>query len=147
MPVKAFSIEDGNLQTKSIISARTRQYTDIDLTFTNKTTGDIYKKTDAAAVKQAVKNLLLTNTTEKPFKPYYGGDLNRFLFSLSEDFDEDDIKDLIAAAIQNYEPRVRLKNIQVSITPDNYDAKVTVVFQIISTSEIVSLDVSIARLR
>lgn len=147
MPAKAFSIEDGDLQTKSIITARQRQYTDIDLTFTKKSTGEIYKKTNAAAVKQAIKNLLLTNTTEKPFQPYFGGDLNRFLFSLSEDFDEEDMKDMIAAAIQNYEPRVRVKDIQVLILPDNYDAKVTVVFQVISTSETVSLDVSIARLR
>lgn len=147
MPVKAFSIEDGNLQTKSIIAARQRQYTDIDLTFTNKATGDIYKKTNSAAVKQAIKNLLLTNRTEKPFQPYYGGDLNRFLFSLSEDFDEDDVRDNIAAAIQNYEPRVRVRDIQVLILPDSYDVKVTVIFQVISTSEVVSLDVSIARLR
>jgi len=147
MPAKAFSIEDGNLQTKSIVAARQRQYTDIDLTFTNKATGDIYKKTNSAAVKQAVKNLLLTNRTEKPFQPYYGGDLNRFLFSLSEDFDEDDVKDNIAAAIQNHEPRVRVRDIQVLILPDSYDVKVTVIFQVISTSEVVSLDVSIARLR
>ena len=147
MPAKAFSIEDGNLQTKSIIAARQRQYTDIDLTFTNKTTGDIYKKTNTAAVKQAIKNLLLTNRTEKPFQPYYGGDLNRFLFSLSEDFDEDDVRDNIAAAIQNYEPRVQVRDIQVLILPDSYDVKVTVIFQVISTSEVVSLDVSIARLR
>ena len=147
MPAKAFSIEDGNLQTKSIVAARQRQYTDIDLTFTNKVTGDIYKKTNSAAVKQAVKNLLLTNRTEKPFQPYYGGDLNRFLFSLSEDFDEDDVRDNIAAAIQNYEPRVRVRDIQVLILPDSYDVKVTVIFQVISTSEVVSLDVSIARLR
>jgi len=147
MPAKAFSIEDGNLQTKSIVAARQRQYTDIDLTFTNKATGDIYKKTNSAAVKQAVKNLLLTNRTEKPFQPYYGGDLNRFLFSLSEDFDEDDVKDNIAAAIQNHEPRVRVRDIQVLILPDSYDIKVTVIFQVISTSEVVSLDVSIARLR
>jgi len=147
MPVKAFSIEDGNLQTKSIISARQRQYVDIDLAFANKTTGDVYKKTGAAAVKQSIKNLLLTNRTEKPFNPYFGGDLNRFLFSLSEDFDEDDLREMIAAAIQNYEPRAVVKDIQVLIFPDNYDAKVTVVFQVVSTSEIVSLDVSIARLR
>ena len=147
MSAKAFSIEDGNLQTKSLIAARQRQYSDIDLTFTNKTTGDIYKKTDAAAVKQSIKNLLLTNRTEKPFQPFFGGDLNRFLFSLSEDFDEDDMRDKIAAAISNYEPRVKIRDIQVLILPDYHDVKVTVIFQIISTSEVVSLDVSVARLR
>lgn len=147
MPAKAFSIEDGDLQTKSITTARVRQYSDIDLTFTNKTTGDIYKKTSAAAVKQAVKNLLLTNRTERPFQPNFGADLNKFLFSLSTEFDEEDMKEEIAAAIQNYEPRARVKSIDVNVTPDRNDVRVTVVFQVISTSEIVSVDVSIARLR
>ena len=44
MVTKAFSIEDGNLATRSILVARKRDYKDIDLSFTNKTTGEIYKK-------------------------------------------------------------------------------------------------------
>ena len=66
MVTKAFSIEDGNLSTKSITTTRQLTFTDIDLTFTAKPSGEIYKKTDAAAVKQAIKNLLLTNKMEKP---------------------------------------------------------------------------------
>lgn len=147
MVTKAFSIEDGSLATRSILVARKREYKDIDLSFTNKTTGEIYKKTNAASVKQAVKNLLLTNRTEKPFQPYYGGELNKFLFELSTEFDEQDIKDHILLAIENYEPRARVLDIQVYIFPDSYEAKVTVVFQIVSTSEIASVEVSLARTR
>jgi len=147
MVTKAFSIEDGSLATRSILVARKRDYKDIDLSFTNKTTGEIYKKTNAASVKQAVKNLLLTNRTEKPFQPYYGGELNKFLFELSTEFDEQDIKDHILLAIENYEPRARVLDIQVYIFPDSYEAKVTVVFQIVSTSEIASVEVSLARTR
>ena len=147
MVTKAFSIEDGSLATRSILVARKRDYKDIDLSFTNKTTGEIYKKTNAASVKQAVKNLLLTNRTEKPFQRYYGGELNKFLFELSTEFDEQDIKDHILLAIENYEPRARVLDIQVYIFPDSYEAKVTVVFQIVSTSEIASVEVSLARTR
>lgn len=147
MVTKAFSIEDGDLQTKTLLSTRTRQYKDIDLKFENKPSGEIYKKTDAASVKQAVKNLLLTNRTEKPFQPYYGGNLNDFLFELSEDFDQEEIRDYIFSAVSNYEPRAVVLDVQSIILPDNNDVKVTVVFQVVSTSEIVSLDVSLARLR
>ena len=79
---KAFSIEDGNLQTRSLVTTRNRLYKDIDLSFdhkptdgTNPTTADVYKKEDAAAVKQAVKNLLMTNFGEKPFNLFYGANL------------------------------------------------------------------------
>ena len=47
---RAFSIEDGNLNTRSIITSRNRVYSDIDLTFTKRPDGDVYRKTDAAAV-------------------------------------------------------------------------------------------------
>ena len=69
MPTRAFSIEDGNLASKTILTSRTKSSEDIDLSFAAKPSGDVFKKTDAAAVKQAVKNLLLTNFSEKPFLP------------------------------------------------------------------------------
>lgn len=147
MVTKAFSLEDGNLSRKTLLGTKTKEYKDIDLTFTNKPSGDIYKKNEAASVKQAVKNLLLTNTTEKPFEPYYGGDLNAFLFSLSEDFDVEDIRDYIFTAVSNYEPRALVIDVQALIVPDRHDVKVTVVFQVVNTSEVVSVDITLARLR
>ena len=55
----AYSREDqGDLNTSTVKSARNRQFIDIDLNFTAKsTTGDIFKKTEQAAVKQSIKNL------------------------------------------------------------------------------------------
>lgn len=147
MVTKAFSIEDGNLSKKTLLGTKTKEYLDIDLSFTAKPSGDLYKKSEAAAVKQAVKNLLLTNTTEKPFQPYYGGDLNDFLFELSEDFDEEDIRDYIFTAVSNYEPRATVLDVKSLVIPDRHDVKVTVVFQVVNTSEIVSIDITLARLR
>ena len=144
---KAFSIEDGNLSNTTITSSVSRTYRDIDLTFANRPSGDVYKKTDAAAVKQAVKNLLLTNRGEKPFRPNFGGNLNDFLFSLSEEFDELDIKETVANVITNYEPRVIVRQVNVNVEPDYNSIEINVVFQIISTNTIESVDVTLARLR
>ena len=85
---KVFSIEDGNIGNANLISARKITYADIDLSFANKPSGDIFKKEHAAAVKQSVRNLLMTNFSEKPFLPRYGGNLNSFLFSLNTEVDE-----------------------------------------------------------
>jgi len=71
MPAKAFSIEDGNLNTSSISTTKSVVYTDLDLFFSPKPSGDVYKKQDVAAVKQSVKNILMTNFMEKPFNPEY----------------------------------------------------------------------------
>ena len=53
--------EDGFLEVSTLVGTRTKIHKDIDLTFANKPSGEIFKKESAAAVKQAVKNLMLTN--------------------------------------------------------------------------------------
>lgn len=147
MPTRAYSVEDGNLATKSIVTSQSRTYTDIDLSFQKKTTGDIFKKTDAASVKQAIKNILLTNRTEKPFNPNFGGDLNKFLFSLDTEFDEYEIEDAIITTLAANEPRVRVLKIDPVLSPDFNSVNVTIKFQVLSTSTIEQISLSLTRLR
>ena len=147
MVTRAFAVEDGNLNTVSLVTSRNRVYKDIDLTFAKKPSGEIYKKTDAAAVKQAVKNLLLTNKFEKPFQPEFGGDLNNLLFELVDNDTVYEIDGAIREAIRKYEPRARVRQVATNLQPDANSISVTVTFQIISTEEIVTLDTTITRLR
>ena len=147
MAQKAYSIEDGNLQSKSILTTRQKVYKDLDLTFARAANNDVFKKNDAAAVKQSVKNILLTNKLEKPFNPTFGGNLNDFLFELSSFTDEESIEDEVKNTINNYEPRARIREVVARIQPDINDVKVTVAFQVINTLEEVVLNVSLARLR
>ena len=143
---RAFSVEDTNL-SKSLIASRGTDYKDIDLAFAAKPAGDVFKKTDAAAVKQAVRNLLLTNRGEKPFQPDFGADLNEVLFNLDTEFDPDFVQDLIAEAIKNFEPRALVLSVSVSTDGDNNRLDATVEFQVVNTEEIVTTEVSLARLR
>lgn len=143
---RAYSTEDTNL-SKSLISSRGTDYKDIDLAFAAKPAGDVFKKTDAAAVKQAVKNLLLTNRGEKPFQPDFGANLNEVLFNLDTEFDPDFVQDLIAEAIKNFEPRALVLSVSVSTDGDNNRLDATVEFQVVNTEEIVTTEVSLARLR
>ena len=84
MVTKAFSIEDGN-QSSSLLTSRSTKYSDIDLLFANKLSGDIFKKVDAAAVKQSVKNIVRTRKGEKPFNPEFGSNIGDFLFELADE--------------------------------------------------------------
>ena len=143
---RAFSIEDGSLD-KSIVSSRNVDYKDIDLTFSPKPAGDIFKKVDAAAVKQSVKNLLLTSRGEKPFNNFFGSNLNSALFALDTEFDPEFVQNLIFDAITNHEPRARVLSVTVQLKPENNTLDTTVEFQIVNTKEIVTLDVSLARVR
>ena len=143
---RAFSIEDGTLD-RSIVSSRNVAYKDIDLTFSPKPAGDIFKKVDAAAVKQSVKNLLLTSRGEKPFNNFFGSNLNSALFALDTEFDPEFVQNLIFDAITNHEPRARVLSVTVLLKPENNTLDTTVEFQVVNTKEIVTLDVSLARVR
>jgi phage baseplate assembly protein W len=139
--------EDVRLGSSSILGTRTKVYKDIDLTFAAKPSGEIFKKTDAAAVKQAVKNLMLTNYFEKPFQPKFGANLRALLFDLADDEAEEDIEDRCINAINVFEPRARALNVTAIAKPDRNSIQVVVEFQVINTDEIVKFTSTLARLR
>lgn len=147
MVTKAFSIEDGNLNKATLVTSRNRVYSDIDLLFENRPSGDIYKKVDLAAVRQSVKNILMTNHGEKPFLPFFGANLRSLLFELSSPTLEEDINSAIRIALRNYEPRAVVQRVIVQSSPDYNSIWVTVEFRIINTTEVVSVQVDLTRLR
>jgi len=144
---KVFSIEDGNIGNANLVSARKITYADIDLSFANKPSGDIFKKEHAAAVKQSVRNLLMTNFSEKPFLPRYGGNLNSFLFSLNTEVDELALEEKIIETVEIFEPRASVKNVEVISNENRNEVAVTVTFQVLSTNEVITTEISLTRLR
>jgi len=144
---RVLSTEDGNLQKSTLISSRAVDYLDIDLTFAKRPAGDIYKKRDAAAVKQSIKNLLLTDFYEKPFQPFFGANLRAMLFELADEDTEDEVEENIRNAINKYEPRAEILTISVNVLPDQNDMRVSVYFKIISTQETVTFTTNLSRLR
>lgn len=157
MATRVFSNEDGNPNSKSIIVSRTKENKDIDLSFTSKfigtdksgnvINGDIFKKSNAAAVKQAVRTLLLTNYTERPFMQRFGGNLSDMLFRLSTEVDDANLEGRIINSIENYEPRVQILNINSVISADQNEVRVTVTFLILSTLQTESVEINLTRLR
>jgi hypothetical protein len=144
---RAFSLEDKNLNTSSITTSRNRLYKDVDLTLAIKGNGDVYKKLDAAAVKQSIRNLILTNHGDKPFRYNYGGNLRDLLFDLADDETEFDIESTIISTVERFEPRAQIINVNAKSDPDNNSVAVTIVFNIVNTKEKVTFTTILARLR
>jgi phage baseplate assembly protein W len=143
---RAVSIEDGDL-TYSFNTGRISPYKDIDLSLSRNFQGDVYRKLDAESVKQGVKNLLMTNQLEKPFRPDFGADLQSLMFDLADPTIEIDIENKIEYAIRKYEPRALLEKVTAKARPDENSVFVTVVFSIINTAQRVTLSTTITRLR
>jgi phage baseplate assembly protein W len=145
---KAFSIEDGNLSNSPITTSVKRTNSDIDCSFErNPTTNDVYKKTEAAAVRQSIKNLLMTNRGSVPFKPVYGGDLESFLFQLDTEIESYDIEEAVRTQIELFEPRAVLRRVTANIQGDYNSVSLTIVFQVINTSKVVTMELAISRAR
>lgn len=97
---------------------RQPDYTDLDLDFFRTTTGDVSVKKGDEAIKRSVRNLIMTNFFERPFRSYIGSNVRGLLFENLDDFTASRIKDAIFDTINNFETRVSL--IEVDIKPD-YD--------------------------
>ena len=157
MPTRVYSNEDGNVNKKSIVVSRTREDKDIDLTFSAKFIGldsdgtnlraDIFKKTNAGAVKQAIRNLLLTNFTERPFMHRFGGNLSDMLSKRVTEVDDANLESDIARAIQTYEPRAQVLGINSVVSPDNHEVRITVRFLVIATLQQDTVELNLTRLR
>ena len=89
------------------------EYSDIDIMFTaHPISGDITTKKDSDAVKRAVRNIILTNNYERPFKPNFGANLRAQLFELQGIGSKKRIASDISDALSALEPRIR--NVRVT---------------------------------
>ena len=82
-------------------------YSDLDLFFTaHPITGDVSRKFDSDAIKRSVKNIVLTNYYERPFKPSLGGGIRNLLFDLDTDVKLSRAQKQLRNTIQMLEPRI-----------------------------------------
>ena len=113
----------------------------------NPVNSDVSRFTDEESVKDSLRNILLTNKGERPFKPTFGGGLRDLLFENIGLGTREFVKTNIESIITNYEPRVRLINVDVTLAPDTNSAIITITFMMINKQEPVTLSVTLDRVR
>ena len=57
------------------------------------------------------------------------------------------MKDQIAESIQTFEPRAEVLNITSNLKDDSHEIKVTVTFKVVNTSQVVTTNINLTRLR
>ena len=110
-------------------------------------TGALAKTINYNAVRQSIKNLVLTNYGERMFQPQVGSDILRHLFEPMNTLTAKDITDSITLTIKHNEPRARLLNVDVRESSDYNTVVVNIVFSLINTNNPVSMDVTLKRVR
>ena len=135
-------------QANNDITRNVKQFRDLDLFFSKKTNKDLNKVTDIEAVKRSVRNLILTNTFEKPFHPEIGGNVRGLLFENMTPMVSAVISRKIEDSIINHEPRARLVGVKTQPDFNTNGYNVSVYFYVANApTELVELDTFLERLR
>lgn len=125
-----------------------RTFADLDLNFiANPVTGDVSRKFDENAVKQSIKNLVMTNHYEKPFHPEIGSQIYTLLFEPFSPMLKSMLERSIINTITNFEPRADLLGVDVTLNPDNNSVFCQIVFKIINTERPLTVDITLSRTR
>ena len=129
------------------VDAIKNEYTDLDLLFiANPISGDVTTKKDADAVKRSVKNILMTNHYERPFKPNFGANLRARLFELDEIGGRKNLEKDIVETLAALEPRIA--NIKVQIADlDNNNLDVRVAYIVKNGLRQSQVDFKVSRVR
>jgi len=126
----------------------TELFSDLNLAFTaHPITGAVTRKTDREAVKQSVKNLILTDFYERPFKPDIGCGIRSYLFELFSPAIKQQMERAMREVIENYEPRADIIAVLVEDNPDLNALTASIAFFIKNDPDPVVLDVILERVR
>lgn len=109
------------------ITTRQRDYTDLDLNFTaNPVTKDVAKKVGPDAVARSIRNLVLTNFYDRPFRPFIGSNAQKMLFDNMDSSTCRLLETTIQQVIEGFEPRVTVLGVKVTanIDENRFDAKI-----------------------
>ena len=123
-------------------------FADIPLDFiAHPNTKDIRPITDIQAIRQAVKILVLSNFSDRPFHPELGGNVTRYLFENPDRFTAVAIRDEILRVIRRKEPRVTDPKVEVQLDEEYNRLLVTVIFQIRNTNTRTEVSFYLDRIR
>lgn len=134
------------MATTNIDSART--FRDLDLNFNiHPIRKDVTKHLNEYAVVNAVKNLILTNHYERPFRPDVGSNIRRLLFEPVDSIMSAQLEREIRETVTNFEPRVQINTVTASPVPDENGYKIYLEFFVINNSKPITINFFLERIR
>lgn len=109
-----------------------RSFKDISLSFSrHPVTNDILILNNEDAIKRSVLNLVQTQLGERFFNDLLGTSVNSSLFELATEEIEIILNREIETVLSNFEPRIRLNNIEVELVDDYNELNAKIVYDIV----------------
>jgi len=133
---------------KSSLDSRSKQWRDLDLSLVlHPIRKDIVPLRDDNAIRNAVKNLLLTNFYERPFNHSIGANLRALLFEPADAITRMAIKDNIERTLTEHEPRIKILDINVQDLRDENAYSIFVSFLIKEFDREEDVEIVLRRIR
>jgi len=130
------------------ITRNTRIFTDFSFVFNKHPTSfDLVKKNNDDAVKQSLKNLILTKHYERPFHPEIGCQIHSLLFENWDPIIERIMQQTIIDLVNKFEPRVRLIDVRINDRPDENAVDITLEYTIINSERPIIFTTALTRVR
>jgi len=130
------------------VVARKPDYSDLNLDFLpHPTTKDVVRLTGENAIKRSVRNLILTNFYDRPFRSYIGSNVQKLLFDNITAITANYLTDAIKEVITNFEPRVSITEIKVSVSTENNGFDVRLSYIILNRNQPVAINLFLERIR
>ena len=112
-----------------------KSFRDFSLTFEkNAVTNDILSLKNEAAIKESVKNIVLYNFYEKPFDPFFGGNILGLLFENSTPTMVLEVKNRLEQSIEIHEPRVTAVSVTVQFEENRNELNCKIQYLILGIS-------------
>ena len=119
------------------MSIAQRTYKDLAFSmFANPMSGDVGKKTGAAAVKGAIVSILKTNFNERLFAPEFGTGIRALLFEQMNPITEQRMKKEVESAVARHEPRAEVLGVSVKAQEEQNRYEVSILFSVASEAEV-----------
>jgi phage baseplate assembly protein W len=132
----------------SKINRNIRLFTDFSFVFNKHPTSfDLVKKNNDDAVKQSLRNLILTKHYERPFHPEIGCQIHSLLFENWDPILERIMQQTIIDLVNKFEPRVRLIDVRINSKPDENSIEITLEYTIINSEKPITFTTALLRVR
>lgn len=113
----------------------------------NPVSNDLALKLDEEAVKESMKNLILTNKGERLFQPNLGSDVVKTLFDNMTPATLKVLETNVRTTLRNYEPRATILDVELIPYYDENRIKINITFYVRSAEIPITIAVFLERTR
>jgi phage baseplate assembly protein W len=107
-------------------------------------TGDLMKIVNVACINNSIESIINTYIGERPYSSM-GTALQLRLFENSNNLEIQMIKSAVYLSLGQYEPRIKVTNLDIVVSPDQYSYAMTIHYTIINTLQQQSVTIILQR--